>query len=211
MKTLFGSKSKATLGLAALALLATSPAGAQNLTFATTGAFGGSASCTVVQCSFGGFTLGYNGMASDTYIVPSLVDLGSFFTQASGTTLDLTSIPAGVTFTLTIQQSGPTAGFGVVAGNVSGGLAYSPSRSTLVFTPTSNTVNIGGATYNLVTDNSGNINIAAPTQSNNPNPTIIKANATVSTVPEPATVALMGSGLLGLVGIGAVRRRANKA
>jgi hypothetical protein len=209
MKTLFGAKTKATLGFAALALLASSPANAQ-LTFSTSGMFSGTG-CTLVQCNFGGFTLGYSGMSSTSYIAPSLVDLGSFFTQATGSTLPLTSIPAGVTFMLTISQTGPSVGSANVSGTVSGALAYNPSGSSLVFTPTSSTVNIGEASYALVTDNTGNINIAAPTVGNNPNPTIIKANATVSTVPEPATVALMGTGLLGLVGVGSLRRRRNNA
>ena len=211
MKTLPGAGVRAAVGLAALALLAASPARAQNLTFSTAGSFMGTG-CTVASCNFSGFTLGYNGQSLSTYLAPSLVDLGAFFTQATGTSLPLTSIPAGVTFMLTISQTGPTAGTGSVSGTVGGSLAYNPSGSSLVFTPSSNSVNIGGATYNLVTDNTGNINIAAPTTNagENPNSTIVKANATVSTVPEPATVALMGSGLLGLVAVGGMRRRNGK-
>ena len=188
--------------LAALASPARS-ASAQIVTYSTTGTFTG-LGCWMENCTFGGFNLGYTANAGSSYITPTLVDLGNFYTMANGLSQNFTAVPAGLIFTLTLNQTSPTTGSSTVVGSVTGGLAFNPSQSTVVFTPTSSTLGpIGGVSYALVVDNTGNINVQAPTTAvgQNPNPTTIKAFATSSTVPEPSTYALMGTGLLGLLGI----------
>jgi hypothetical protein len=66
-------------------------------------------------------------------------------------------------------------------------------------------VTIGGVTYTLTVDNNGKIKINAPTTDQAPNLTAVKADIVASTVPEPSTVALMATGLFGLIPV--IRRR----
>ena len=195
--------SKSLLSVIAGSLLAAAAAGAQ-VTFSTVGSFTGTG-CTVSSCTFGGFTLSFMNAASTSYLTPSTLDLGMFRTSATGVTQPTTAIPANVMFTLMIEQSSPVAGSTSTSGPVSGTLAYNPSQSSLVFTPTSTFLSIDGVRYSLITDNTGNINIAAPITTSNPNATIVKAN--VAVVPEPTTVVLMGSGLAALGFFGARRRK----
>jgi hypothetical protein len=190
----------ALIGTVALAL-GSLPAASQTVTFSTTGAFSGA--CVGVNCTFGGFTLSFVPVGSNSFISGSLVDLGTFNASCSLSTCPMTSFPAGVTFTLTINQTVPSAGTGNFAGTISGSLQFNPSFSSLIWTPAPNSLGIGIATYKLVVDNTGNFNINAPTGDANPNATVVKAF--VSTVPEPSTVALMATGMFGLIPV--IRRR----
>lgn len=185
------------------------PLAAQTATFSTTGAFSGGG-CTATSCTFGGFTLSFVPVGSNTFLSGSLVDLGSFNTQCvSCTPGSLQSFPSGVMFTLTVNQTSPSAGTGSFAGTVSGSVSFNPSFSSLVWTPSPSSLTLGTpgltGTYALVLDNTGNFNIEAPTTGENPNPSVVKAFVTTSTVPEPSTVALMATGMLGLVPT--IRRR----
>lgn len=116
----------------------------------------------------------------------------------------------GVNFLLTITQTAPSSGTSAFTDGINGTLAYNPSTSTLVWSPTTQALTIGSTTYRLVTDNTGNIGIQAPTTApdQNPNPTSVKAN--VSVTPEPATALLLLPGLAGLGLALRLRRRSAK-
>jgi MYXO-CTERM domain-containing protein len=185
------------------------PAAAQTVTFSTTGAFSGGG-CSGASCAFDGFTLTFTPVGSNSFLSGSLVDLGSFNTQCVACTPgSLQTFPAGVTFTLTVNQTGPSAGSGAFAGTVSGSLAFNPSFSSLVWTPSPSGFTLGSAgltgTYAIVLDNTGNFNIAPPTTDANPNPSVVKALVTTTTTPEPGAAALMATGMLGLIPV--LRRR----
>jgi hypothetical protein len=179
------------------------------VTYSTTGAFSGGTSgtvCTATSCTAGGFTLSFTADASTSYISPAtIIDFGQFITQATEPTQPLTAFN-GVQFTLTILQTAPGAGTSTFAGAITGSLAYNPSNSTLVWTPTTTTTTINGNTiYKLTLDNSGNLQIQAPTTNGgNPNPTSVKGS--VSVTPEPATALLLAPGLAGM-GLAARSRR----
>jgi hypothetical protein len=191
----------ALIGTTALAL-GSLPAAAQDVAFSTTGAFSGA--CTGTSCSFlPGFTLSFVPVGSNGFFSGSLVDLGTFNTSCSLSSCALTNFPSGVTFTLTINQTIPSAGSNQVIGTVSGTLAFNPTFSSLIWTPAPSTFSIGTANYTLVVDNTGNFNIEAPTTDANPNASVVKAF--VTTTPEPSTVALMATGMFGLIPV--VRRR----
>lgn len=191
----------ALIGSAALAL-GSIPAAAQDVTFSTTGAFSGGG-CTTASCTFGSFTLTFVPVGSNGFFSGSLVDLGSFSTSCSLSSCPLTNFPSGVTFTLTINQTVPSSGTNNFVGTVAGTLAFNPSFSSLIWTPSPNDFNIGLAEYKLVVDNTGNFNIEAPASGANPNQSVVKAFVTVT--PEPSTVALMATGMFGLIPV--VRRR----
>jgi hypothetical protein len=174
------------------------------LSFSTTGTFAGTG-CVATSCTSGGFTLSFVDAASAPYLAPTLLDLGQFSVGASGGTQPLTAF-TGVTFTLTINQTVPSVGSGAFSGSISGSVAYNPSTSSLVWTPTSSTLNIGSASYSLVVDNSGNINIQAPTTATGQNPNLTSVKANVNVTPEPATALLLAPGLAGM-GLAAYRRR----
>jgi hypothetical protein len=182
------------------------PVVAQTVTYTTSGAFSGTG-CTATSCIFGGFTLSYSS-GSGNYAPPvSNVDMGSFsllFTAGGG---NPATIPGDVVFTLTVNQTNPSVqsgNFGTT-GSVSGTIGWNPASGSLTWTPTTTNLTLGAATYLLVTDNTGKIGIVLPTPDNNQNPnaTSIKANLTVT--PEPSTVALMATGMFGLIPV--IRRR----
>ena len=191
---------------AVAAALGSLPAAAQTATFSTTGSFSGGG-CGTTSCTFDGFTLSFTPVGSNTFLSGSLIDLGSFNTQCvTCTNGSMQGFPSGVTFTLTINQTSPSAGSGAFVGSVTGTVAFNPSFSSLVWMPSPNTLGIGLANYALVVDNTGNFNIAPPTTDANPNPTVVKAFVTVT--PEPSTVALMATGMFGLIPVVRRRRRA---
>jgi len=209
---------RAAMLSAAVAVVGAIPAAAQTVTFSTSGVFNGAGCGTnVTICNFGGFTLSFTGQPSASYGTISIADeLGMFTTACTGGSLcnTPTSFPTGVTFTLTINQTSPTGGTGTFAGTVSGTINVDPTTGKLVWSPQAPLViNIGGAQYTLITDLgpgvTGDVGIAAPktvgdgTQSSN---TTLHAN--VTTVPEPASIAFMATGLLGLIPV-ARRRRSN--
>jgi len=201
-------------GLMAAAAIALSAVTASaQVVYTTSGVFSGGTGFTScaggTSCTVDGFTLSFNRIVTPTnYTAPTLVDLGDFTTAQSGGTAGLTAF-TGASFTLMITQTSPSAGSGSFTGLITGSLAYNPSSSSLIWTPSSSTLSIGNTTYVLVTDNTGNININAPTieAGKNPNTTSVKANVSVSVAPEPATALLLAPGLAGLGLAARFRRR----
>jgi hypothetical protein len=159
------------------------------------------------SCSGAGFTLTFT-PATQTLIGDlSTTSLGEFRLTGTGA---VTVSGESVLFTLAIKQSAPTTGTGTTDGFITGRVETAPpgssNFSSLIWVP-DQFVNINSTIYELIFDNRGfaaGRGLAIPINDNR------GIDAQITTVPEPGSMALVATGLLGIFGI-ARRRMSTKA
>ncbi len=191
--------------LAAAIMLTASLSQAALVDYSTQGRFNDQAFATINSLAFGGTTLSFTGISAGAPGVntPTHGSLGTF--QLTSTNTGAGDTLSG-TFDLRIIQTTPgptgTADLGATLG---GSVTANSSTGMVQFSTTSVTINgikydVANAAFGLT----GRIALVAPNTNNGM--TTVQAAITGSAVPEPSTYALLGGGLVSLIGFSRRRR-----
>ena len=204
--------------LFAILALGASEANADPITFSTSGTFscdilganqtcsGGGTNAITLASPTGSLTITFHGTPSTTVNTPTFASFGSFQVSVTGSGMGASNIP----FALTITQTSPTVGSQTLPAIFSGAFTANSGIGQITFQvfPSNITVtaNIGGILYSLL-PSQRDIGLVPPATNNGVSTVqgFISGSASPGAIPEPATMVLLGTGLVGIAGM--VRKR----